>query len=168
MGERIPQRLDVAVAPRQHDRAREVVVGVADRRGVGEIGFRHDQQRCHAGIPRRDQRAIGESGLRGRLGGRDDDAKLVGIGHEHPFHRIGVIGTASQHMGPIGHPHDARHVIGTGAAADARNPVADDHRTPAQSTGLHGEQALGGGGVAGGAIPAGGGPGIAGVPGSCG
>ena len=86
-----------------------------------------------------DQRALDQAGARWRVGQRDHDQQLVGVGDDDAFGRIGVIGGAPQHRSPLTAPHDAGQRVGrAGQVADDADIVADDDRRAAEFPGAHG------------------------------
>ena len=69
----------------------------------------------------------------------DDDHHLVGVRHDDPFQRVGVVGGAAQHAGPLLDPDDPGEAARRpGHVAGQRDPVADDDRALAELARLHG------------------------------
>ncbi len=68
---------------------------------------------------------------RGSGSARDDhDDHLVGVGHDDPLHRIGVVGRTAQHGGPGRHPdHAGQRARRPGGVPGQRDPVTDHHAT---------------------------------------
>ena len=70
--------------------------------------------------------------MRGRrVGQRDDDDELLGVGDDRPLDRVGVVRGAAQQGPPFGDGDDAGERVGAaGGVAGELDPVADDHRGP--------------------------------------
>ena len=118
----------------------EIQVGVllGERRGGREIGLGQAQDRDQPAGVGRDQRPIDQPGARRRVGQRHHDQQLIGVGDDHPFGGVGVIGGAPQHCSPRTATHDAGQRIGAaGQIADDVDVVADDDRCAAQFPGPH-------------------------------
>ena len=108
----------------------------------GSGGARSDLVRHRIGVEPAgvggDQGPLDEAGARRRVGQRDDDQQLVGVGDDHPLGRVGVIGGAAQHRSAFAATHDAGQGVGlAGQVADDVDLVADDDRRAAQFPGPH-------------------------------
>ncbi len=125
----------------QHGQVQRGVQGadLARRRLRGQVGLGQQEQRVQPGVERRDQAAVDEAEPRRRLGQRADDHHLIGVGHDDPLRRVGVVRRAPQRAGPRFHPDDpGQRPALAGRVPGQRDPVADHHRAFAQFAGLHG------------------------------
>lgn len=111
-----------------------------DRLGVAEIGFRHAQERSDARVHRRDEGAVNEARSGFRVGCRDHDKELVGVGHEHLFGRVHVIGAATQDASPLRHPHETRERSRFPAAIAHQRHLVTRHDRYAKVTGTGGQK----------------------------
>ena len=84
----------------------------AARRGSARSALvRHEQRIEPAGV-RRHQTPVDEPGPRLRVGQCGDDHQLVGVGHQDPFGRIGVVGRSAQHAPTFCDPDDPGERVG--------------------------------------------------------
>ena len=74
------------------------------------VCFRDDKQRNDVGVIGSNEGAVYEAGTRFGINRRGDDAQLVGICHQHPLYRIGVIRGAAQHTHSFAASHNAREI----------------------------------------------------------
>ncbi len=74
---------------------------------VGEVGLRDHEEGTDAGVERRDEVTVDEALPRLRIGRRDDDQHLIGIGDDHAFHLVGVVGAPTQEGGALLDADDA-------------------------------------------------------------
>ncbi len=125
-------------APGHQDRQVEVGVDLRQRGRIGQVGLGQHQHRVQIAGVRRDQAAVDEAGARHRIGQRADDHQLVGVGHQHPFGRVGVVRRPAQHTAPRRDPDDpgqgVRRAVGV---ADQVDQVADRDRPAAEFAGPH-------------------------------
>ena len=150
------QHRDLSGQQRGHDVERVVAarggdgeVQVGELRGEGlrrgEVGLGQAQDGLESTGVGRDQRAFDQAGARRRVGKRDDDQQLIGVGDHHAFGRVGVIGGAPQHRSPITAPHDAgQRVRPPGQVADDADVIADNDRGATQLAGPHRDDAAAG------------------------
>ena len=105
-------RLERIVAARDGDGQVEVGELRGERlRGARSVLVRHRIGVQPTGVGG-DQSALDQAGARRRVGQRDHDQQLIGVGDDDPFGRIGVIGGAPQHRSPFTAPHDAGQGVG--------------------------------------------------------
>ena len=110
-----------------------------ERFGRGQVGLGQAQDGFESAGVCRDQRALDQAGAGRRVGQRNHDQQLVGVGDDDAFGRIGVIGGAPQHRSPLTAPHDAGQRVGPpGQVADDADIVADDDRRAAEFPCPHG------------------------------
>jgi hypothetical protein len=108
------------------------------RRRVGQVRFGQAEHRGEPRVVRGDQAAVDHPRPGRRVGQRGDDHQLVGVRHDDPLDRVGVVGGAAQHVRARVHPHDAGERVRPPAQiADQRHPVADDDPLAAQLPRLH-------------------------------
>ena len=111
---------------------------LGERLGGREVGLGQAQDREQSTGVGRDQRPVDQTGARRRVGQRHHDQQLIGVGDDHPFGRVGVIGGAPQQGSPRAAPHDAGQRVGAaGQIADDVDVIADDDRCAAQFPGPH-------------------------------
>ena len=133
-GPRSPRR-----APGRHRRRAQVRVRGQQLVRRGQVGLGQAEQRVEPADVRGDQEAVDQPDPRRRVGQRGDHDQLVGVGHDHPLVRVGVVGAAPQHGPPRLDPDDAgQRVRAAGQVADHRDPVADHDRAAAELARLHG------------------------------
>ena len=77
------------------------------RLGVRQVGLGQAEQRVHAGVVRRDERAVDQPRTWLGVGQRGDDDQLVGVGHDDPLDRVVVVGGTAQHGRALVDGHDA-------------------------------------------------------------
>ena len=111
-------------------RDRDGQVQIGELRGEGlrrrEVGLGQAQNRRQPARVGGDQRAFDEAGARRRVGERDHDQQLVGVGDDHALGGIGVVRGAPQHRSAVPAPHDARQgVRASGEVAHQADVVAD-------------------------------------------
>ena len=130
-----------AVVPRRDEVGhREGGVLVEEGAGVGEVGLGEHEEGFHAGVVGGDQAAVDEPRSRLRVGQGGDDDELVGVGHEDPLDRVGVVGGAAQHRRAWGDAHDAGEApVGAGGVTHEVHGIADDDALAAELTGPHGD-----------------------------
>ena len=116
----------------------ERAVGLEQRLRRRQVGLGQAEQRPQTGVVRRHQAPVDQPRPRLRVGqGRDDD-ELVGVGHDDPLERVGVVGRAAQRRGARLDPDDpGQGVRRAGHVADQCHPVADDDAAPTELAGLH-------------------------------
>ena len=83
---------------------------------VGEVGLGQHQHRIQVAGVGGDQAAVDETGARHRVRQCADDHQLVGVGHQHPFRRVGVVGGSSAEHASSAAPRSGR----SGRACPAR------------------------------------------------
>ena len=83
--------------PAEHQVAQpERRVDRQDRLGPGQVGLGQAEQRLEPGVVGGDQEPVDQPQPGRRVGERADDHELVGVRHDDPFDRVGVIGRAAQ------------------------------------------------------------------------
>ena len=147
--ERLTQRVEAVggavVSGRDEVTHRQRGVLLEEGRRVGEVGLGEHEQGLHAGVVGGDQAAVDQPGARLGVGQGGDDDELVGVGHEDPLDRVGVVGGAPQHRTARRHPHDAgQAAVGAGRVADEEDVVADDDALAAELAGPHGDDDVAG------------------------
>ncbi len=124
-------------------RHRQRGVLLEEGRGVGEVGLGEDEEGIHPGVVGGDEAPVDEA--RAGLGvgqGRDDD-ELVGVGDEHPFDRVGVVGGPAQQGHALPEPDDAgQRALGPARVADEVHLVPDDDALAAQLAGPHRDEVV--------------------------
>ena len=98
---------------------------------------RHEQ-RGQARVVGGDQETVDQPGPGRGVGEGGDDHQLVRVGHDDPFHRVGVVGGAAQHgrarLDPD-HPGEGARLAGD--VPGQRDPVAHHHAAAAEFAGPH-------------------------------
>ena len=126
-GDQRADRVQWIGAPGGHDLELQAGELRGERLGVGQIGLRQAQDRSQPADVGGDQGAFDEPGARWRIGQGHHDQKLIGIGDDDAFSRVGVIGGAAQHRSPFSPADDPGQRVGSaGYVTDDAHVVADD------------------------------------------
>ncbi len=109
----------------------------------GSAGARSDLGQAQNGFESAgicgDQRALHQAGARRGVGESDHDQQLIGIGDDHAFGGVGVIGGAPQHGSSLTASHYAcQRVLLARDIADDADVIADDNRGASQFPCPHG------------------------------
>ena len=114
VGEVITDGLQVGVARTlalsARDRNRDDIecgVGIDERRRIGKVRLRDDEEWLDAGVDGGDEGAVDEAQARLGVHRGDDDGQLVGVGHDDALDGIVVVRGAPQHGRPLVHADDA-------------------------------------------------------------
>ncbi len=99
--------------------------------------MRHEQRR-HAGVERRHERAVDEPRPGLGVGEGGDDDELVGVGDDDALDRVVVVRGAAQRGGALDDLDDpGQRAVGAGDVADDAHAVAHDDALAAQGARLH-------------------------------
>ena len=108
------------------------VVGQKLRR-ILDVRLGDQQDRLDSGVVRSHQGAVDEAGARLRVGRGHHNHQLVRIGHDGPFHGIGIISAAAKEGFTVLDFHQPGQGVGVaGNVSHQRHEVACHHRVAAQ------------------------------------
>ena len=140
-GQRVAERVELGAGQRlaeHHVGDAERAVRVEQEGGRREVGLGQDEQRGQARVVGGDQETVDQPRPGRRIGEGGDDHQLVRVGHDDPFHRVGVVGgTAQDGRARLDPHHPGEGARLAGDVPGQRDPVAHHHAAAAEFAGPH-------------------------------